>query len=145
VYFPPGTYRVRSILTLPDHSTLIGHGPLSIIKFDPAVPAGAVLNSANNAADPGVTDIRIDNLTIDANSKSSSYVIKLVGGPTQPNKRVFVRQVEVKNHTLAGAAYAIYLARTQVGGVEDCHVHDTIKDGINLGGNVLTPMSTDMR
>jgi hypothetical protein len=129
VYFPPGTYRITAQLDLPGKLVLVGQGALSVIKADPIVDPtiDLIFNSGNS-------DIRIEDLTLDANNKVKLYPIKIVNA-----QRVFIRRVEVKNVTrttpnTGTPGYAVNLKVT-FGALEDCYIHHTQRDGIHLEGS----------
>ena len=134
VYFPPGVFKLTASLRVVSQSRLVGHGALSVIKADPAVTQPTIINTFDNGQ-TGFDDITIEDLTLDSNNKTSVYAIKLHAPEADLSRRIFIRRVEVKNHTLAAPAGSnpgavITLRRIDVGAVEDCYVHHAQRDGI---------------
>jgi hypothetical protein len=140
VYFPPGTYKLvgtgqglgQPLLSLPPKTRLIGHGAFSVLKA--VAPSGGPPPppAPTHIFDIQADDVYIENLTLDANTSVRLYGILTQGNP---HERLVIRGVEVMN--LIGNAIGIRLvARNSI--VENCHVHHTQKDGLNIfGDNVV--------
>jgi hypothetical protein len=141
VYFPQGTYRLLSagtgnagpLLTLPAKTRLIGQGmSRSVLKADvpttPATTVSTVLQSPNS----GDSDISIEDLTIDVDSKSRLYGIQIAGTVDAQRKHIFIRRVEVMHHEYVYPSYVVRLDYLAESAIEDCWIHDAKRDGIDV-------------
>jgi hypothetical protein len=139
VYFPPGTYRIDTPLLLPSNSTLVGHGSSSVIKAGPNYGAAALVrNKSWNSA--GDTDICVENLALDGSSRASFILYfrgrapgSTTGDPGDPCRRIFLRRIEsFGNDGATTASSNVCLHFVEVAAVQQCHVHNSGKDGITL-------------
>lgn len=138
VYFPPGTYTLvgtgqgngQPLLTLPAKTKLIGHGALSVLKA--VGPGGSLPNPAVILYIQG-DDVYVENLKLDGNNSIRFYGIQAPGGVFE---RLLLRSVEVLNLNTLSAIGIRVSVRNSV--VEDCHVHHTQRDGMQIfGENVV--------
>ena len=128
VYFPPGTYKITTPIKVVSQTRLVGHGAMSVIKADPPTTLATMVNTWDNGVS-GWDDITIEDLTFDANGKSTAFAIKIAAPESDPNRRVYLRRLEVKGGM---PSFALILRNIAVGAVEECYIHDGLRDGINL-------------
>jgi hypothetical protein len=164
VYFPPGTYTIDSGasstgLTLKQDSHLVGHGTASVIKVDDSASPFNVLLSPADDVNETVSNIRIEDLTFDANSRVKFYVIRVhTKHATNLVNNVALLRVQVMNHLLQtsdqeadNSSYAVFLNKIKNASVEDCYFHDGQRDGLHvrasenvvLTGNVISGYGDD--
>jgi hypothetical protein len=116
VYFPPGTYLIKSQLNLPSFSRLVGHGPLSTIAADPTFTQHMLVNSSSSA---GNTDISIEDLTLDAGNRSTGLqLIRIWTNTGNHCERIFIRRVQLRKQT--SSSISVMLHNVTRSAVEDC-------------------------
>jgi hypothetical protein len=116
VYFPPGTYKIGSSLTIPSVSALSGHDEHSVIRAD---TSSGITHMLLNESGSGNSDIRIEHLTLDANNRTAGNNIVLIraDGSAQCN-RIFFSHVRFRNQQTSLQALLLMDANDSI--VEDC-------------------------
>lgn len=135
VYFPPGTYMVSGVLSLPSYVTLYGDGPgISILK---AMSTHTSTMLVNNNTTTGNTNIAIRDLEVDANASARTAGINIIHFSTADgtsNTNIVIERVYAHDSlgTAGSNGLGIIFNRVHGGRIADCHVANNDRDGITL-------------